>query len=108
MGPFSNRQFTIQIQSVRRTRPSISCQSQIPFGQLSACFRAMNRSGLKIIGVQGLGDQSSLPISEPEKEKISTSKRTKNTESKIEANNNSKESSNQNKKASPRRRQRRK
>ena len=108
MGPFSNRQFTIQIQSVRRTRPSISCQFQIPFNQLSASFRAMNRSGLKIVNVQGLGSQPSLPIIEPEKRTIRDSKPTKNPEHKAEANNKSKESSNQNKKTNPRRRQRRK
>ena len=108
MAPFSNRQFTIQIQSVRRTRPSISCQFQIPFSQLSASFRAMNQSGLKLLDVQGLGDQPSLPISEPEKETIHASKPTKNPESKMKTNNKSKETSNQNKKDNPRRRQRRK
>ena len=48
MGPFSGAQFTVQVSSLNRSRPSLTTHFKIPFNQLNNSMQVMHRTGFLI------------------------------------------------------------
>ena len=48
MGPFSGAQFTVQVRSLNRSRPSLTTHFKIPFNQLNNGMQVMHRTGFLI------------------------------------------------------------
>ena len=51
MGPFSGTQFTVQVSSLKRSRPSLATHFKVPFNNLSSGMRVMHRTGFRIHSV---------------------------------------------------------
>ena len=48
MGPFSGTQFTVEVRSLNRSRPSLTTHFKIPFNQLNNSMQVMHRTGFLI------------------------------------------------------------
>jgi hypothetical protein len=48
MGPFSGAQFTVQVSTLNRSRPSLTTHFKIPFNQLNNSMQVMHRTGFLI------------------------------------------------------------
>lgn len=59
MGPFTGAQFTVQVSSLNRSRPSLTTHFKIPFNQLNNGMQVMHRTGFYINSISG-GTQSPI------------------------------------------------
>ena len=59
MGPFSGTQFTVEVRSLNRSRPSLTTHFKIPFNQLNNSMQVMHRTGFYINSISG-GYQSTV------------------------------------------------
>ena len=59
MGPFTGAQFTVQVSSLNRSRPSLTTHFKIPFNQLNNGMQVMHRTGFYINSISG-GSQSPI------------------------------------------------
>ena len=80
MGPFTGAQFTVQVSSLNRSRPSLTTHFKIPFNQLNNGMQVMHRTGFYINSISG-GTQSPIENMtstsnkrQPESQKLNTKK----------------------------------
>ena len=59
MGPFSGTQFTVEVTSLNRSRPSLTTHFKIPFNQLNNSMQVMHRTGFYINSISA---ESQSPI----------------------------------------------
>ena len=59
MGPFSGTQFTVEVRSLNRSRPSLTTHFKIPFNQLNNSMQVMHRTGFYINSISA---ESQSPI----------------------------------------------
>ena len=57
MGPFSGAQFTVQVNSLNRSRPSLTTHFKIPCNQRDTGMQVMHRTGFYTNSISG-GSQS--------------------------------------------------